>query len=153
MIATDADRIADYVNSFNQMWSTLVQLFLCFVILCKEFGITALGALFIIILLIPITLLAYKLTTDSQNNIFVCKDERLKILSEMLSNVKIIKFFSWEDKIKKFVLKMRNEELVHLEKRLDYLILLVFAYSATPFLVCISINFIQIYLFVAKNNF
>ena len=59
-------------------------------------------------------------------------DERVRLISEVLSNIKIVKLYGWESAFKKSILAVRNAELKILKKigTVEAIMSLVFASSS-----------------------
>jgi ATP-binding cassette subfamily C (CFTR/MRP) protein 2 len=138
LLSSDADRLADYTPTFNQTWATTIQILISLLMLYNEIGIASVGAVFVGILIIPINAIVMTRTKKMQKELLTRKDNRIKILSEILSNVKVLKFYAWEESFQKLILAIRATELVMLRKRLKYMAYTVFTYSLIPFLVRID---------------
>lgn len=135
LISADADRLSDYIPTFNQMWATTIQIIISLVMLFNEIGIAFVGAVAVGLLIIPVNAIVTTRMKKMQKELMARKDNRLKILSEILSNVKVLKFYGWEESFQRLILAIRATELVMLRKRLKYMTYTVFSYSLIPFLV------------------
>ena len=63
------------------------------------------------------------------------KDERLKILNEILSGIKVVKLYAWEPSMAAMVEKVRENELTQLRKQLYARVVQEAGYYATPLFV------------------
>merc|ERR1719370_2369617 len=79
------------------------------------------------------------------------KDERIKIMNEILDGVKIVKLYAWEPSFVKKVVDIRDKEL-HTFRWIAYLqAILTFIFSATPFFVACA-SFACYVLVDPENN-
>ncbi|VDP13339.1 unnamed protein product, partial [Onchocerca flexuosa] len=65
------------------------------------------------------------------------RDERLKLMSEILNGIRIIKFYAWEKSMQKLVLEIREKEIAVLREIALYNAAISLTWSCTPFLVAI----------------
>ncbi|VDN42048.1 unnamed protein product [Gongylonema pulchrum] len=65
------------------------------------------------------------------------KDERLKLMSEILNGMKVIKFYAWEESMKKLVLEIREKEISVLREIALYNAAISLTWSCAPFLVAV----------------
>lgn len=64
------------------------------------------------------------------------KDERAKLMNEILSGIKILKLYAWEPSFEQQVQKIRQEEIRVLKENAYLLALMTVVWSCTPLLVC-----------------
>ena len=63
------------------------------------------------------------------------KDERIKMMSEILNGMKVLKLYSWEKSMEKMVLEVREKE-IRVLKKLSYLnAATTLSWACAPFLV------------------
>lgn len=96
-ISTDVSRIDVSCHFFHTGWTAPIQLIICLIILLVNLGPSALAgfAIFLIVTPIQARLMRTQLLFRQKSMIFT--DKRAKLLQELLSSIKIIKFFAWED--------------------------------------------------------
>ncbi|XP_074882257.1 ATP-binding cassette sub-family C member 2 isoform X4 [Buteo buteo] len=89
LMSADAQRFMDTANFVHQLWSSPLQIILSIVFLWRELGPSVLAGIAVIVLLIPINgLLVAKAKTIQVRNM-KNKDERMKIMSEILNGIKV----------------------------------------------------------------
>ena len=91
-------------------WATLVQLVICLVILLANLGPSALAGFAVFLIMIPIQTGFARLMLRSRQKTMVFTDKRAKLLQELLSGIKTIKFFAWEDPYLARFHNVRNSE-------------------------------------------
>ncbi|KFQ48159.1 Canalicular multispecific organic anion transporter 1, partial [Nestor notabilis] len=150
LMSADAQRFMDMANFVHQLWSSPLQIILSIVFLWGELGPSVLAGLVVMVLLIPINgfLVAKSRTIQVRN--MKNKDERMKIMSEILNGIKILKLFAWEPSFEKRVNDIRARELKHLLKFSYLQAVSVFVFTSAPFLV--SLVSFAVYVLVDENN-
>ena len=77
------------------------------------------------------------------------KDQRVSVMSEILSGIRVIKYFTWEDVFTEKVQKTRKDELKYLAGRKYLDALCVFLWATTP--VLISVLTFVMYVMLGNN--
>ncbi|XP_052656140.1 ATP-binding cassette sub-family C member 2 isoform X2 [Harpia harpyja] len=89
LMSADAQRFMDTANFIHQLWSSPLQITLSIVFLWGELGPSVLAGIAVMMLLIPINgFLVAKAKTIQVRNM-KNKDERMKIMSEILNGIKV----------------------------------------------------------------
>jgi len=96
-ISTDVSRIDSACRFFHAGWTAPIQLIVCLVILLTNLGPSALTGFAIFFIMTPIQVWLTRLTLIFRQKTMAFTDKRAKLLQELLSGIKIIKFFAWED--------------------------------------------------------
>uniref|UniRef100_A0A914CYF4 ABC transmembrane type-1 domain-containing protein n=1 Tax=Acrobeloides nanus TaxID=290746 RepID=A0A914CYF4_9BILA len=66
------------------------------------------------------------------------KDERIKLMSDVLNGIKILKLYAWEASIQKQILNIRKKELKVLKKLAYLQSVMTLMWTCAPFLVAVS---------------
>ena len=132
-MAIDTQRFMDLAGNISQVWSSPLMIVLCQYFLWQYLGPSSLAGLALMVITIPVdTVIAKKLKKLQLANM-KNKDERIKIMNEILDGVKIVKLYAWEPSFVKKVVDIRDKEL-HTFRWIAYLqAILTFIFSATPF--------------------
>ena len=77
------------------------------------------GMFFLIALIIPTQRYIAANIGQTRRRMIKCTDERVKLINEMLSAIRAIKFYSWEIPLLSRILQTRTEEMKHLVAYLD----------------------------------
>jgi ATP-binding cassette, subfamily C (CFTR/MRP), member 10 len=59
---------------------------------------------------LPISIYCSKKFSDSEEGMMTHKDERVKVVNEMLLGIRVVKFFTWESEFKEKIDGIRSEE-------------------------------------------
>ncbi|XP_076194947.1 ATP-binding cassette sub-family C member 2 isoform X3 [Aptenodytes patagonicus] len=146
LMSADAQRFMDMANFIHQLWSSPLQIILSIVFLWGELGPSVLAGIAVMVLLIPINgFLVAKAKTIQVRNM-KNKDERMKIMSEILNGIKILKLFAWEPSFEKRVNEIRARELTDLMNFSYLQSISVFVFTCAPFLTNVSTERLERYL-------
>ncbi|CAD7079877.1 unnamed protein product [Hermetia illucens] len=135
LMAVDAQRFMDLTTYLNMIWSAPLQIGLALYFLWDILGPSVFAGLAVMIILIPINGFIANKIKGLQIKQMKNKDERVKLMNEVLSGMKVLKLYAWEPSFEKQVLNIRDKEIDVL-KRTAYLNAgTSFLWSCAPFLV------------------
>ncbi|XP_062074489.1 ABC transporter C family member 10-like [Humulus lupulus] len=134
-VTVDAYKVGEFPFWFHQIWSTSLQLFLSLVLIYFSVGLAAVSALTVLILTVLASSPLSKLQHEYQTKFMVAQNMRLKKLSEALTNMKILKLYSWETHFKNVIEKLRNEELKWISEVLTQKGYYIVLFFSSPLLV------------------
>ncbi|XP_053206592.1 ATP-binding cassette sub-family C member 3-like [Panonychus citri] len=120
LMSVDAKRFLDLLPFLNLIWSAPLQIILAIWFLYAELGYSSFFGLGVMVVMMPINGITVHWCQKFQVKFMEQKDERVKFMNEILSGIKIIKLYAWENSFLKIVNNLRKKELGHL-KRLSYL--------------------------------
>uniref|UniRef100_A0A8C8BA77 Canalicular multispecific organic anion transporter 1 n=1 Tax=Otus sunia TaxID=257818 RepID=A0A8C8BA77_9STRI len=150
LMSADAQRFMDMANFVHQLWSSPLQIILSIVFLWGELGPSVLAGIAVMVLLIPINGFLVAKAKAIQVRNMKNKDERMKIMSEILNGIKILKLFAWEPSFEKRVNEIRAHELKDLVNFSYLQSISIFVFTCAPFLV--SLASFAVYVLVDENN-
>ncbi|XP_039402379.1 canalicular multispecific organic anion transporter 1 isoform X3 [Mauremys reevesii] len=150
LMSADAQRFMDLASFIHQLWSAPLQIALSIIFLWWELGPSVLAGIGVMVLLIPINaVLATKARRIQMKNM-KNKDQRMKIMNEILSGIKILKLFAWEPSFERQVGEIRVRELKGLLHFTNLQAFSIFIFSCAPFLV--SVASFAVYVMVDEKN-
>lgn len=136
LMSVDAQRFMDLTAYINMIWSAPLQIALALYFLWEILGPAVLAGLAVMIILIPVNgLIANKVKT-LQIRQMKSKDERVKLMNEVLNGIKVLKLYAWEPSFEQQILKIRNKEIQVLKEAAYLNAGTSFIWSCAPFLVC-----------------
>ncbi|XP_062988537.1 ATP-binding cassette sub-family C member 2 [Elgaria multicarinata webbii] len=150
LMSVDAQRFMDFTNFAHQLWSAPLQIVLSIVFLWEELGPSVLAGIGVMVLLIPINALIVTKARSIQVKNMKYKDERMKVMNEILNGIKILKLFAWEPSFQKQVERIRARELKGLLHFAYLQAVSIFFFICAPFLV--SVAAFAVYMMVDENN-
>ncbi|KAK4395155.1 ABC transporter C family member 8 [Sesamum angolense] len=115
-IAVDAYRMGEFPVWLHVGWASVVQIFLAIAVLSGVVGLGVVPGLVPFIICGLINVPFAKLIQKYQTEFMIAQDKRLRSLSEILNNMKIIKLQSWEANFKSLIESFRRSEFKWLSK-------------------------------------
>ncbi|XP_058451158.1 multidrug resistance-associated protein 1 isoform X5 [Malaya genurostris] len=150
LMAVDAQRFMDLTTYINMLWSAPLQIALALFFLWEILGPSVLAGLAVMIILIPVNgVIANKIKT-LQIKQMKNKDERVKLMNEVLSGIKVLKLYAWEPSFEQQILRIRDKEVKVLKSAAYLNAGTSFIWSCAPFLV--SLVTFATYVLVDENN-
>uniref|UniRef100_A0A0P6J763 Canalicular multispecific organic anion transporter 1 n=1 Tax=Heterocephalus glaber TaxID=10181 RepID=A0A0P6J763_HETGA len=150
LMSVDAQKLMDTSNFIHLLWSTVLQIGLSIFFLWRELGPSVLAGVGVMVLLIPVNGILATKNRNIQFKNMKYKDKRLKIMNEILSGIKILKYFAWEPSFKDNVNNLRKKELKNLLLFGQLQSLIIFFLQLAPILV--SVTTFSVYVLVDSNN-
>nr|DBA27410.1 TPA: hypothetical protein GDO54_011565 [Pyxicephalus adspersus] len=137
LMSTDTDRITNFFRSFHELWSLPLQFSITLYLLYQQVGIAFLGGLGLALLLLPLNKVIATRIMNNNKELLQHKDARVKLVAELLSGIRVVKFYTWEEHFAGQLSILREKELRHLRaiKLLDAVC--VYLWAALPVLVSI----------------
>ncbi|XP_076266255.1 multidrug resistance-associated protein 1-like isoform X2 [Rhynchophorus ferrugineus] len=150
LMAVDAQKFMDLTAYLNMIWSAPLQICLSMYFLWQELGPSVLAGLAVMIILIPVNGFIANKSKVLQIKQMKNKDERVKLMNEVLSGIKVLKLYAWEPSFENQVLKIRDKEIKVLKQAAYLNAGTSFIWSCAPFLVVLA-TFVS-FIFSDKNN-
>ncbi|KAK4700227.1 hypothetical protein P7C70_g6022, partial [Phenoliferia sp. Uapishka_3] len=115
-ISTDISRI-DFASSFFHFsWTCVIQLIEVVVILLINLGVSSLTGVALVVVALPLQTLAMRKLFLLRRQSMVFTDARIKLISELLLGIRVIKLFAWEGPYLAKVHQFRKRELTGIRK-------------------------------------
>jgi len=136
-MSTDTDRIVNFSPSLHAAWSLPFQFGVTLILLYQQVGISFLTGLVFTILIMPVNKTIASKIGALSTKMMEAKDSRVNIMSELLSGIRVIKYFNWQHYFSDRVHAVRKEELKHLGGRKYLDALCVYLWATTPVLISV----------------
>ncbi|KAJ2829260.1 hypothetical protein IWW50_000956 [Coemansia erecta] len=139
-MSVDSQRVADFMANFSHhLWSSPLQIVLALALLYRTLGWTVYAGVLAMLISIPTSARLSRSMRALNKLLMGYRDQRMKIMDEVLSGIKIIKLYAWESSF----IRRINDVRVKLELgtiRQYGLIQAVFSFVTTlvPFVVSFS---------------
>ncbi|KAI1240718.1 hypothetical protein IHE44_0009157 [Lamprotornis superbus] len=138
-MSTDTNRLVNFCRSFHEVWSLPVQLAIALYLLYQQVGIAFLGGMALALLLVPINKIIANRILANNEKMLKHKDTRVKLMTEFLCGIRVIKFYAWEKHFSTRINACRAKELQKV-RAISYLdALCVYMWAAVPVVVSIAI--------------
>ena len=139
LMSVDAKRFMDLTTYIHMIWSAPFQIVFALLFLWETLGVSAvagIGSTFVI-LLPANTYIAYKSRQYGVKQMNL-KDERIKLMNEILNGIKVLKLYAWEGSFQDKVLEIRDRELAVLKKAAWIKAVSVLLWNCAPFFMTMS---------------
>ncbi|XP_050979758.1 ATP-binding cassette sub-family C member 3 isoform X1 [Labeo rohita] len=138
LMSVDAQRFMDLTTFLNMLWSAPLQIILALFFLWQNLGPSVLAGVAVMVLLIPFNAFIAMKTRTYQVEQMKHKDDRIKLMNEILNGIKVLKLYAWEVSFKEKILQIRQKELNVLRKTAYLSALSTMAWTSAPFLVALT---------------
>ncbi|XP_067399218.1 ATP-binding cassette sub-family C member 10 isoform X3 [Emydura macquarii macquarii] len=138
-MSTDTDRLVNFCVSFHEVWSLPFQFAITLYLLYQQVGVAFLGGLALALLLVPVNKVIANRIMENNKEMLKHKDTRVKLMTEFLCGMRVIKFYTWERHFSARINACRARELQRL-RTIKYLdAMCVYLWAALPVVVSIVI--------------
>ncbi|XP_034882734.1 canalicular multispecific organic anion transporter 2 [Mirounga leonina] len=150
LMSVDAQRFMDLAPFLHLLWSAPLQIILAIYFLWQNLGPSILAGVALMVLLIPLNGAVAMKMRAFQVEQMKFKDSRIKLMSEILAGIKVLKLYAWEPSFLEKVEGIREDELQLLRKSAYLQAISTFTWVCTPFLV--TLTTLGVYVSVDQNN-
>ncbi|KAM6128193.1 ATP-binding cassette sub-family C member 10 isoform 2-T2 [Pterocles gutturalis] len=138
-MSTDTSRLVNFCISFHEVWSLPFQFAITLYLLYQQVGVAFLGGLALALLLVPVNKVIANRIMMNNKEMLKHKDTRVKLMTEFLSGIRVIKFYAWEKHFSTRINACRAKELQKL-RAMHYLdAVCVYLWAALPVVISIAI--------------
>lgn len=118
LMAVDSFKVAEVCAYLHFLIAAVpVQVIIAVALLYQILGWSSIAGIGVMVLLLPINYLISSRFSKIQEAIMTTTDKRIHTTNEVLQNIRIIKYFAWEERFCQVVDESRTAELKNLRKR------------------------------------
>ncbi|KAJ0033820.1 hypothetical protein NQD34_000927 [Periophthalmus magnuspinnatus] len=150
LVSADVQKLMDLVVYINSIWTAPLEIALCFYFLCLLLGPSALAGLSVVLLLFPLNGFITTVRTKLQEVQLSFMDGRIKAMTEMVSGMKILKFYAWEEVFQRQVEALREGELSALRRSQILYCVSLASFTSSSFLVMLTV--FGVYVLMDQRN-
>nr|XP_055048139.1 multidrug resistance-associated protein 1-like isoform X1 [Misgurnus anguillicaudatus] len=150
LMSVDAQRFMDLITYINMIWSAPLQVILALYFLWQNLGPSVLAGVAVMVLMVPLNAVIAMKTKTYQVAQMKSKDNRIKLMNEVLNGIKVLKLYAWELAFKDKISDIRKSELQVLKKTAYLGAVSTFTWVCAPFLVALST--FAVYVLVDERN-
>ncbi|KAF9342521.1 Canalicular multispecific organic anion transporter 2, partial [Mortierella sp. AD094] len=136
-MAVDAEKWVDASTFFPMLITVPFELIISTYLLYRLLGWTFFAGLAVFAVLVPIQAKSATWLNRSKDEQLKWTDSRIRLMSELLSNIKIIKLYHWEEPFRKKIDLLRANELKALKAFATILSILTIVYSSVTLLMAL----------------
>ncbi|KAI9208345.1 P-loop containing nucleoside triphosphate hydrolase protein [Polychytrium aggregatum] len=111
MVSTDCTRIENSIQQFHLIWTFPLWLSVTTVVLYLTIGVAGLAGIAILLVFVPIQAIMIKALVKLRTSTAKITDQRVKFTQEIVSGIRVVKFFGWERSFIGKILDIRDWEL------------------------------------------
>lgn len=112
LMSIDSFKVAEICAYLHFLWAAVpVQLVMAVALLYKVLGYSSFAGIVMMIFILPLNLFIAKSFQAAQKRIMTATDGRIHVTNEVLQNIRIIKYFAWEQRFQNNVNEKRHIEL------------------------------------------
>lgn len=136
LMSVDSFKIAEITAYLHFLCAAApTQLIICVVLLWQVMGKSAIPGLIVMVLLLPVNYGFARGFTITSKRILAATDKRINVTNEILNNIRIIKYFAWEQRFGRIVDEKRAVELQALRSRFIVWSCAVAVWNSVPVLI------------------
>ncbi|KAL7945402.1 hypothetical protein V8C42DRAFT_323034 [Trichoderma barbatum] len=136
LMSVDSFKIAEITAYLHFLCASApTQLTVSIFLLWQVMGLSAIPGIIVMIFLLPINYMLARGFNITSKNIMAATDKRINVTNEILQNIRIIKYFSWERRFGKIVDEKRQAELKALRSRFLLWAVAVAIWNSVPVLI------------------
>lgn len=143
LMAIDSFKVSEICAYLHFLWASVpVQVAVAIVMLYMVLGLSSLAGVITLVFILPVNITIANQFRKAQNNILAGTDARIHSSNEVLQNIRIIKYFAWEQRFEDIVNDKRRTELKYLRKRYILWSCAATLWYGTPLLITLCTFFI-----------
>ncbi|CAP23114.2 Protein CBR-MRP-4 [Caenorhabditis briggsae] len=150
LMAIDIDRFQQITPQTMQYWSNPFQIGLALFLLFQQLGVSVFSGVIVMVLLFPVNFGITMIIRKWQIEQMYYKDERTKMVNEVLNGIKVIKLYAWEPPMEQVIEDLREKELGLIKKAAFLRTFSDMLNCASPFLVALST--FATFIFIDPSN-
>ncbi|KAK5134895.1 hypothetical protein LTR08_005985 [Meristemomyces frigidus] len=151
LMAVDSFKVAEISSYLHFLWAeTPIQFVLAVVLLYQFLGKSSIVGIGTMALLLPVNYIISKRFAQVQKQILAATDARIHTTNEVLTNIRIIKYFAWEQRFLGLVDEKRAVELKFLRNRYIVWAIAATVWTGAPVLITFLTFFV--YTVVEKKD-
>ncbi|RWA04053.1 hypothetical protein EKO27_g11053 [Xylaria grammica] len=136
LMSVDSFKISECTSYLHFLLASApTMLFVSIALLWQVMGLSAIPGLIVMALLLPVNIFLAKGFNYTQKKIMAATDKRIHTTNEILQNIRIIKYFAWEERFGAIVDDKRRAELRALRNRYIVWALAVAIWNTVPILI------------------
>ncbi|TPP55792.1 Cystic fibrosis transmembrane conductance regulator [Fasciola gigantica] len=149
LISSDAQHFVQLMPFLHIIWSGPFQIAVAIALLWNELGPSVFAGVCVLLLLLPLNVITARISKSFQEKMFETADSRIKMISEILGGIRVIKLYAWEPSFIKEVTRLRTQE-IHYLRSFTFCQAISFLWTCAPFLV--AITSFGVYVSISNEN-
>ncbi|OBZ84683.1 ATP-dependent bile acid permease [Choanephora cucurbitarum] len=139
LLSVDSQKMGEVMAYIFFFYCFPIQVIVCVWSLYALLGHASLWGVFVICVSQPLTYYLSKRFQGLHHEVMACTDRRIRLMTELLSAIRIIKFFAWEKQFRGRITKARDDELDKVRSRLYSFLWIGNVWFFIPVLIMIAV--------------
>ena len=144
-ISVDARRVMDTIPFSYFVIVSPVEIIIAFILLYTQLGVSIFAAVGVLALMIPLNIFTSSKAESYMDVQLEAKDERIKLMNEIVAGIKVLKLYAWELPFVKEINGIRQREIKTMKFVARLWSLVSFTFGAIPFMMTLAAFFTFIY--------
>lgn len=111
LMSVDVNAIGMFLSMLFMLYGAPLDLIICLSMLYSQLGPSAFVGFAVVPIVIPLQAVVVRYMMQLFKKVGNVRDSRMSALSEVVSNLRLLKLINWEGKLNERVIKLRNQEL------------------------------------------
>ncbi|KAF7118485.1 hypothetical protein CNMCM5793_008011 [Aspergillus hiratsukae] len=151
LMAIDSFKVSEVGAYLHFLWASVpVQIIIAVTLLYRLLGFSSFAGIVLMVLMLPVNLFIAKSFARLQKQILAGTDARIHATNEVLQNIRIVKYFAWEQRFQDIIDEKRRAELKSLRNRYILWSFAATVWYGTPILITFTSFFL--YTVVEKKK-
>ncbi|XP_062982827.1 multidrug resistance-associated protein 1-like isoform X2 [Elgaria multicarinata webbii] len=138
LMSADIQQLMELTLNLNLLWSAPFQILLTIIFLWQELGPSVLAGVGVLLLILPINAFVAARVKQLKKDQMKNSDQQVKLLSEILHGIKILKLYAWEPSYQKKIVEIREREIDVLKSSGYLTTFSMLTLTCIPFLVSLA---------------
>ncbi|XP_023329650.1 multidrug resistance-associated protein 1 [Eurytemora carolleeae] len=140
-MSVDAKRLIETIPFSYFIFISPFEIVICLVLIYYNIGVSMFAGIGVLVIVIPINLITSSKAEKVLDDQLTAKDKRIKLMSEILSGMKVLKLYAWEKPFMESINKIRNSEVDIIKCIAKLWALVNFTFGSVPFLMTLATFF------------
>ncbi|KAI1293280.1 Canalicular multispecific organic anion transporter 2 [Mortierella claussenii] len=115
-MSVDCEKIAFSMIGIPMLVTSVFEVFIGMWLLYTRLGPSALASVAVVILILPAQVLMGNMVNKAKSSKLEAMDQRVRVMNELLSAIKTIKMYAWENSFRQRIARYRATEITQLKK-------------------------------------
>ncbi|EAS31211.3 ATP-dependent bile acid permease [Coccidioides immitis RS] len=143
LMAIDSFKVSEISAYLHFLWASVpVQIIVAIFLLYRLLGSSSFAGIALMLLIAPFNMFIASQFRHVQNSILAATDSRIHATNEALQNIRIIKYFAWEQRFEDIINEKRRVELKNLRRRYILWAVAATVWYGTPYIITFATFFI-----------
>ncbi|KAH7911841.1 hypothetical protein BJ138DRAFT_1125686, partial [Hygrophoropsis aurantiaca] len=145
LMAGDSNRVAMMMSAINMLYGAPLEIVIASIFLYDLLGLSAFAGFVVLLAFWPLNSYVTKRSIRIQKGVSASRDKRMAVLNELISAVKFIKFFAWEERWIQRTMDARGVEMDWMVKARINSVMFSALWTTAPILVSLISFFTYVY--------